>query len=556
MVKYKNDTRYDDKMIVTHNGIKIDAITCDELADLDLSVKEFDVVCIDEVQFYKDAHIFCDKWANEGLIVEACGLNGTFERKPFHVVSLLVPQCNHLEYITAICRETGKDANYSKRNTDDKEEEIIGGADIYSAADRETFFGPSDAWYKDSFIEYARLFCEKRNIKFSNQLMETIKNVKVDKSTNYKKLINKLTSDSLRYANLRGKRVLLRMDFNRLDNNFKTIKFIIDKNPEKLIIVGHATNENGEPQSVEHAREHISKTLGLNIKLWPNINSHVPDNMIVMLENIQFYQAETVPTEQFCNQLTKLCDVYVNDAFNASHERHASIVGINAPERYQGFAFKREIKYLSKIFNRHDRKVAIIADSKINIDLFLNLVNKVNSIIVGGPIAISFMKFLYGMNIGNSVCNPEDFECIPEIIERAKLNKVSIYLPIDFVCMNTHDDSLMTYPDKPGILKGYVGIDVGQDTVDYYSAIISDANVVIWTGVFGTSENNFSGTRFIMSNLADMEITKVLVGDDLANHCHKMKLEDRFDHISFGENGMRLLEGKTLPGIEFIKQSV
>jgi phosphoglycerate kinase len=465
----------------------------------------------------------------------------------------LIPQCNHLEYITAICRETGKDANYSKRNTDDKEEEIIGGADIYSAADRETFFGPSDAWYHDSFTEYAKLFCEKRGIKLSDQLTETIKTVKVDNTTNYKKLISKLTSDSLRYANLRGKRIILRMDLNRLDNRFKTIKFIINRNPEKLIIIGHANDEDGVPQSVEPIREHISKTLGLNIKLWQDINSPVPENQIVMLENIQFYQAEMILNEQFSKQLTKLCDVYVNDAFNASHQKHTSIVGINAPERYQGFAFKREVKYLSKIFNRHERKVLLVADSQVNTDLFMNMLTKVNSIIVGGPIAISFMKCIYGMNIGNSVCNPDDFERIPEIIERAKMSKVSIYLPIDFVCINTYDGELVTYPDKPGIPKGYIGIDVGQDTVDYYTAIISDANVVIWAGIFGTLENKFNGTRFIMNNLADMEITKVLVGDELANHCHKLKLEERFNHISVGDNGMRLLEGKTLPGIEFIK---
>lgn len=554
MVKYKNDTRYDDKMIVTHNGIKIDAIACDELADIDNIVKNFDVVCIDEIQFYKDAYIFCDKWANEGLIVEACGLNGTFERKPFHVVSLLIPQCNHLEYITAICRETGNDANYSKRNTDDKEEEIIGGADIYSAADRKTFFGPSDNWYKDNFVEYAKCFCEKRSIELSDKLINIIRNIKIDENTNYKKLIHKLTSDSLKYSNLKNKRVILLMDFDNIDNKFKTIKFIINKNPEKLIIMGHLTNKNNTFHTTESIRNYISSMLGLNIKLWKDINETIPETQIVMLNDLQNNKNELMFDEQFSNQLTKLCDVYINDAFNISNNKYTSIIGINAPEKYQGLSFKNEMKYLHNIFNKHERKIAIIADSQINRDLFMNMIDNVNSIIIGGKISVSFMKCLYDVTIGNTVCDNNDLKYIPEIIEKSKLNKVSIYLPLDFVCIDIYNNQLVTYPDKPGIPNGCVAIDVGQDTIDYYTAIISDANSVIWTGIFGSVENNYNGTKFLMNNLADMLMTKVLIGDDLVKECQKLKLVDRFDHLSTSNNGVSILEGKTLPGIEFLKQ--
>ena len=160
MIKYKNDDRYDTKMVVTHDNIKVDAIVCQYLFEADLIVKEYDVVCIDEVQFYKDAHIFCDKWANENKIVEACGLNGTFNRKPFPIVSLLIPLTENITYLTAICKETGAVAAYSKLNDNVKGAtketiELIGGVGMYSAADRQTYFkSHNDDYLLDDFLKF------------------------------------------------------------------------------------------------------------------------------------------------------------------------------------------------------------------------------------------------------------------------------------------------------------------------------------------------------------------------------------------------------------------
>jgi thymidine kinase len=144
MIKYKNDCRYDPLMIVTHDNIKIKAIVCEFLYEADQIIKEYDVICIDEVQFYKDAHIFCDKWANQGQIVEACGLNGTFNRTEFPIISQLIPLADNITFLKAICKETGNEAVFSQLNTDstglNKEtNELIGGSDKYSASDRETF---------------------------------------------------------------------------------------------------------------------------------------------------------------------------------------------------------------------------------------------------------------------------------------------------------------------------------------------------------------------------------------------------------------------------------
>lgn len=142
MIKYKNDTRYDKKMIVTHDNLKVEAFVCEFLYEADSFINDFDVICVDEVQFYKDAHIFCDKWANKGKIIEACGLNGTFNRTGFEIVNKLIPLADDIVHLKAICKETGQDAVYTKLNIEHEGNnfELIGGNEKYSAVDRKTFF--------------------------------------------------------------------------------------------------------------------------------------------------------------------------------------------------------------------------------------------------------------------------------------------------------------------------------------------------------------------------------------------------------------------------------
>lgn len=142
MIKYINDIRYDENMVVTHDNIKIEAIPCTLLSEVNEIVKKYDVVCIDEVQFYADAHIFCDKWANQGKIVEASGLSGTFNRTPFYVVSRLIPLAETLVMLDAICVQTGKRGSFTKLTVENITGgiEIIGGADKYLPVDRKTYF--------------------------------------------------------------------------------------------------------------------------------------------------------------------------------------------------------------------------------------------------------------------------------------------------------------------------------------------------------------------------------------------------------------------------------
>ena len=147
LIKYAKDNRYErnESMIVTHDKLSYRAVACIRLADLDQYINNFDVICIDEIQFYPDAAAYCDKWANRGKIVEACGLSGDYRRKPFEQISQLIPMADDVEHVKAVCRESGLDAPFSKRISAEEEQEVIGGEDKYMAVSRGIFFEKLDS---------------------------------------------------------------------------------------------------------------------------------------------------------------------------------------------------------------------------------------------------------------------------------------------------------------------------------------------------------------------------------------------------------------------------
>ena len=143
MIKYINDTRYNAEKVTTHDQVEVDALICEYLEEADALINNYDVICIDELQFYKDGDIFVDKWANAGKIIVACALNGTFNRTEFPIVSRIIPLVENITFLTAVCKNTGKDASFSKifeKPADEKQTEIIGGSEAYSAVDRETYY--------------------------------------------------------------------------------------------------------------------------------------------------------------------------------------------------------------------------------------------------------------------------------------------------------------------------------------------------------------------------------------------------------------------------------
>lgn len=174
MIKYSKDTRYDEKSVTSHNGVKVPAIPCTYLYEVDHIVKNFDVICIDEVQFYKDGHIFCDKWCNMGLTVIACGLNGTFNRTPWPVISKLIPLAENITFVTAVCKETGNDAVYSNinMNTTNGQMEIIGGSELYNAVDRPTYFSNKNFYTPELLKEYIDIYISSNDLTVSDKIIQ------------------------------------------------------------------------------------------------------------------------------------------------------------------------------------------------------------------------------------------------------------------------------------------------------------------------------------------------------------------------------------------------
>lgn len=168
LIKYKGDTRYDNNKVVTHDNVMIEAMVCEYLYEADQYIDEYDVICIDEVQFYKDADIFIDYWANIGKSIEACGLNGTFNRTEFPVISKLLPIAENFTFLKAVCKETGNDAVYSNINVivEGNNTEIIGGCDKYNAVDRETYFKDKNADLIDLTKKFALRYAEITNKQF------------------------------------------------------------------------------------------------------------------------------------------------------------------------------------------------------------------------------------------------------------------------------------------------------------------------------------------------------------------------------------------------------
>jgi thymidine kinase len=180
LIKHSYDSRYDPKNIVSHDGRKIlSSVVCDLLCDADHLVSDYNVVCIDEVQFFEDAPIFCDKWANQGLIIEASGLCGTYLRAEFPVISQLIPLAEEVYKKSAVCRETGEDANFTYRTSDDTEDIVVGGSDKYKPVDRVTYFGDLNSpkyksYEENSFRKFMCIYCKKRNILVDDKMNQEI----------------------------------------------------------------------------------------------------------------------------------------------------------------------------------------------------------------------------------------------------------------------------------------------------------------------------------------------------------------------------------------------
>jgi phosphoglycerate kinase len=392
--------------------------------------------------------------------------------------------------------------------------------------------------------------------------------------------MNKLSIDKV---DLKNKRVLVRVDFNvPLDENLKvtddmriveslpTIKKIIESGG-KAILMSHLGRPKGERKpefSLKPAAERLSKLLGKEVKLAPDcigreaekiVDDMKPGDM-VLLENLRFHKQEEKNDPEFAKQLAKLGDVYINDAFGSAHRAHASTEGVTKFLKTcaAGYLMQKELDYLgSALANPKRPYCAILGGAKISgkIDVINNLIDKVDTLIVGGGMAFTFFK-AQGKEIGKSLLEVEKLDLAKKLLEKVKSSKLKFLLPVDIIVADEFkNDSPATIVDVDKIPADKMGLDIGPKSIKLFSDELMKSKTIVWNGPMGVFEmDNFAkGTFAIAETLAKVTengAITVIGGGDSAAAISKAGLEEKVSHVSTGGGAsLEFLEGKILPGV-------
>jgi len=284
----------------------------------------------------------------------------------------------------------------------------------------------------------------------------------------------------------------------------------------------------------------------------------------VKLEDGSAKKADAVAVVTFRESLSKLGDVYVNDAFGTAHRAHSSMVGIALKDKAAGFLMEAELKAFAKVLEHPQRPLlAILGGAKIadKIPLINNLLEKANELIIGGGMAFTFKQELEGMAIGDSLFDPEGAKIAQELFAKAKAKGVKITLPVDFVIADKFDANANTkvVSDREGIPAGWMGLDAGPQSIELYRQAIGRAKTVIWNGPSGVFEfDKFAGSTKAMADAIAQATaagaTTVVGGGDTATAAKKFKVDDQVTHCSTGGGAsLEFLEGKALPGVVFLE---
>ncbi len=383
-----------------------------------------------------------------------------------------------------------------------------------------------------------------------------------------------------------SKRVIVRVDFNvpmskteegkitdnaRIVAALSTIKYLIENNA-KVILLSHLGRPKGEAKkefSLAPVAKELSKLLNKDVKFLQsnlvvddNVKTEVlklKDGEVALLENTRFRNEETKNIDDFSKELAELGDLYINDAFGTSHRAHCSNVGLcKFLPSAVGFLVEKEISIMGKALSNPERPfVAILGGAKVSdkITVIENLIEKVDSIIIGGGMAFTFLKSL-GYSVGKSLLEEDKVDFAKELIEKAKSKSVKILLPIDVVVSKEFsNDSEFKTVSIDSIGDDYMGLDIGEKTVKLFSDEIYNAKTVVWNGPMGVFEmSNFAkGTFEIAKAIAETDAISIIGGGDSASAAEKSGYKDKITHISTGGGAsLEFLEGKILPGIDSI----
>jgi phosphoglycerate kinase len=391
-------------------------------------------------------------------------------------------------------------------------------------------------------------------------------------------MLNKKSIDDI---NVKGQRTLVRCDFNvpiidgkitddtRLVASLPTIKKLIGDGG-KIILCSHLGKPKGEPKpelSLAPVAVALEALLGQKVTfaadnevVGPNAKAAVAalkDGEVVLLENTRYRAEETKNGEAFSKDLASIADVFVDDAFGTAHRAHCSNVGITqfVSTSVVGYLMQKEIDFLGNAVNNPVRPfVAILGGSKVSskISVISNLLDKVDTLIIGGGMAYTFMK-AQGEEIGKSLLEDEYLSYANEMVEKAKKNGVKLLIPVDtVVAKEFSNDAPFHTVGRGEIAADEQGLDIGEKTQVLYADAIKDAKTVVWNGPMGVFEfSNFAkGTIAVAKAMAEIKATTVIGGGDSAAAVNQLGFADKMTHISTGGGAsLEFLEGKELPGV-------
>lgn len=389
--------------------------------------------------------------------------------------------------------------------------------------------------------------------------------------------LNKKTIEDI---DVKGKRVLARCDFNvplkdgeitndkRIVAALPTIKYLMEHGA-KVILCSHLGRPKGEykPEfSLAPVAKKLSEYLGVEVKLAQDpevvgenakkLASELKDGEVMLLENVRFRAEETKNEENFSKELASLADIFVNDAFGTAHRAHCSTTGVAAYlPAVCGFLIQKEIKFMGGALANPKRPlVAILGGAKVSdkIGVISNLIDKCDTIIIGGGMAYTFMKYL-GHSIGTSLLEADWIEKAGEMMADAKAKGVNFLIPVDNKVGKEYDENTESkIVNSDEIPDGWMGLDIGPKSMEVFCDAIKGAGTVIWNGPMGVSEwDNFAaGTIAVANAVAESGAVSIIGGGDSVAAVTKLGFADKMSHISTGGGAsLEFLEGKELPGI-------
>ena len=388
-----------------------------------------------------------------------------------------------------------------------------------------------------------------------------------------------MNKKSIKDVDIKGKKVIMRVDFNvPLDKNLAitddnriraalpSIEYILARDA-KLILMSHLGRPKGEKRkefSLAPAAVRLSELIGKPVKMLDDcIGDSVKEAVsamssgdLILLENLRFHKQETENDASFAKELASLGDIFVNDAFGTCHRAHASTEGVtHYLESVSGFLVEKEIEYFQKVVTSPDKPFAfILGGAKVadKIPVIENMMEKCDLIFIGGAMAYTFLK-VNGIDVGSSRMEEEMIDTVKAIKDKASSKGVEIVLPIDHVITDDFEKcENVKITDGESIESGWMGVDIGPKSIELFKDKLKQVKTIVWNGPVGVFENDkfAAGTKALCDAIAESDATTVIGGGDTAAAVLKFNVADKMSHISTGGGAsLEFLEGKVLPGV-------